>query len=70
MCVDFTNLDKAFLKNCYPLSQVDRPVDYIIGCDIIFLNTFKSYHQIEIKESDKKKTSFIKGGIYCYSCLD
>lgn len=45
MCVDFTDLNKACPKDCYPLPRVDALVDSTMGSEILcFLDTFKGYH--------------------------
>lgn len=68
MCVDFTNMNKACLKDYYPLSQIDRLVASTMKCDIFyFLGAFKGYHQIVMAKEDMEKTSIItKFGTYCY----
>ncbi|XP_071933039.1 uncharacterized protein [Coffea arabica] len=51
MCVDFTNLNKACPKDCFPLPRIDRLVDSTVGFDVLcFLDAFKGYHQIEMAE--------------------
>nr|XP_027093663.1 uncharacterized protein LOC113714067 [Coffea arabica] len=51
MCVDFTDLNKACSKDCFPLPRIDRLVDSIVGFDVLcFLDAFKGYHQIEMAE--------------------
>ncbi|XP_071913979.1 uncharacterized protein [Coffea arabica] len=68
MCVDFTDLNKACPKDCYPLPRIDQLVDSTSGYEIFcFLDAFKGYHQIALDEEDQKKTSFItEEGTYCY----
>ena len=49
MCVDFTDLNKACPKDCYPLPRIDQLVDSTSGYEIFyFLDTFKGYHQIAL----------------------
>ena len=49
MCVDFTDLNKACPKDCFPLPRIDRLVDATVGFDVLcFLDAFKGYHQIEM----------------------
>ncbi|XP_071901074.1 uncharacterized protein [Coffea arabica] len=71
MCVDFTDLNKACPKDCFPLPRIDRLVDATVGFDVLcFLDTFKGYHQIEMAEEDREKTSFItEEGTYCYRTM-
>ncbi|XP_071906208.1 uncharacterized protein [Coffea arabica] len=68
MCVDFTDLNKACPKDCYPLPRIDQLVDSTAGYEIFcFLDAFKGYHQIVLDEKDQEKTSFItEDGTYCY----
>nr|XP_027076063.1 uncharacterized protein LOC113699918 [Coffea arabica] len=68
MCVDFTDLNKACPKDCYPLPRIDQLVDSTAGYEIFcFLDSFKGYHQIALDEEDQEKTSFIiEEGTYCY----
>ena len=45
VCVDFTDLNKAYLKDPFPLPWIDQLVDATIGHPrISFLNTFQGYH--------------------------
>ncbi|XP_027155826.1 uncharacterized protein LOC113756302 [Coffea eugenioides] len=71
MCVDFTDLNKACPKDCFPLPRIDRLVDATVGFDVsCFLDAFKGYHQIEMAEEDREKTSFItEEGTYCYRTM-
>ncbi|XP_027121989.2 uncharacterized protein [Coffea arabica] len=42
MCVDFTDLNKACPKDCFPLPRIDRSVDSTVGFDVLcFLDAFK-----------------------------
>ncbi|GKA52719.1 reverse transcriptase domain-containing protein [Tanacetum coccineum] len=69
MCVDFTNLNKACLQDCYPLPEINWKVeslcDYPFKC---FLDAYKGYHQIQMAESDEEKMAFhTSHGVYCYT---
>ena len=68
MCVDYTGLNKACLKDHFPLPHIDQVVDSTLGCEILsFLDAYSGYHQIMMKESDQLATSFITPyGSYCY----
>ena len=47
MCVDFTDLNKACLKDSYPLPQVDVLVDSTVRHRLLsFMNAFLGYNQI------------------------
>ena len=45
VCVDFTDLNKACLKDHLPMPQIDQLVDATIGHSRMrFLDTFQGYH--------------------------
>ena len=45
VCVDFTNLNKAYLKDPSPMSRIDQLVDAIVGHhQMSFLDVFQGYH--------------------------
>ncbi|XP_027177519.1 uncharacterized protein LOC113776533 [Coffea eugenioides] len=71
MCVDFTDLNRACPKDCYPFPRIDKLVDSTTGCEIFcFLDAFKGYHQIALDEEDQEKTAFItEYGTYCYTTM-
>jgi hypothetical protein len=60
MCKDFTNLNKCFPKDDFPLTRINKMVNFIAGCDMmVLLDYFSRYHQIWIRREDKEKTTFI-----------
>ena len=60
MCVDFTDLNKAFPKDSYPLPRIDQLVDSTAGYQLLsFINAFSGYNQIKMDETDQEKKSFI-----------
>ena len=60
MCVDFTDLNKAYPKDSYPLPQVDVLVDSTARHQLLsFMDAFSGYNQILIHEADHEKTSFV-----------
>ncbi|GJY31040.1 reverse transcriptase domain-containing protein [Tanacetum coccineum] len=69
MCVDFTDLNKACLQDCYPLPEIDWKVESLCGYPFkCFLDAYKGYHQIQMAESDEEKTAFhTSQGVYCYT---
>ncbi|XP_027171595.1 uncharacterized protein LOC113771181 [Coffea eugenioides] len=71
MCVDFTDLNKACPKDCYPLPRIDALVDSAMGYVVLcFLDAFKRYHQIGMSEEDQEKTAFYTDrGTYCYTTM-
>ena len=71
MCVDFTDLNQAYLKNSFPLPQIDQLVDSASGYDrMSFLDAFQGYHQIPMNLADQDKIAFITlRGAYCYKVM-
>ena len=62
MCVDFTNLNNACLKDSFPLPINDQLVDSTAGHKLLtFMDAFSGYNQIQMAEEDYEKT-----GLYCY----
>ena len=68
LCIDFTDLNKAFPKDSFPLPRIDLIVDATAGHELLsFMDAFSGYNQISMDPSDQEKTSFITGlGTYCY----
>jgi hypothetical protein len=45
MCVDYMNLNKACLKDLFPLPRIDQVVDLTAGCELLsFLVAYSGYH--------------------------
>jgi hypothetical protein len=45
MCTDFTDLNKCYPKDDFPLARIDQIVDSAVGCDIMaLLDSFSGYH--------------------------
>jgi hypothetical protein len=68
MFIDYTNLNKACLKDPYPLPRIDQIVDSTSGCDLLsFIDAYSGFHQIKMARGDRKHTAFvIVDGLYCY----
>ena len=68
VCVDFTNLNRACLKD---RSKIDQLVDTTIGHQRMrFLDAFQGYHQIALAPEDQENTSFITPeGNYHYTMM-
>ena len=71
ICVDFTNLNKACLKDSHPLPRIDQLMDLTVGHKLLSLmDAFSSYNQIRMNEVDQEKTSFITSqGLFCYKVM-
>ena len=53
MCMDFTNLNKACLKESFPLSRIYQLVDSTVGYKLLtFMDAFLGYNQIKMAEED------------------
>ena len=60
MCVDFTDINKACLKDSYPLPSIDALVDSASGCKMFsFLDAFSGYNQIKMHPRDECKMAFM-----------
>ena len=60
VCVDFTDLNKACLKDLFPLLWINQLVDATAGHPrMSFLDAFQGYHQIPLALGDQEKTSFV-----------
>ena len=68
LCVDFKDINKACPKDNYPLPEIDWKVESLDGFRLkCFLDAYKGYHQISMKESDEDKTAFhTDQGIFCF----
>jgi hypothetical protein len=69
MHIDYTSLNKACLKDEYPMPRICQIMDSMTSCELLsFLNAYSSYHQISLATDDKEKISFITPfGIFCYT---
>ncbi|XP_022032903.1 uncharacterized protein LOC110934016 [Helianthus annuus] len=69
MCVDFSDLNNACPKDCYPLPEIDLKIDSLSRFRLkCFLDAYKGYHQIQMALEDEDKTAFITNeGLFCYT---
>ncbi|GJW55182.1 putative reverse transcriptase domain-containing protein [Tanacetum coccineum] len=59
MCIDYRELNKLTVKNCYPLPRIDDLFDQLQGSSIYLkINLRSGYHQLRIREVDIPKTAF------------
>jgi hypothetical protein len=69
MCTDFTNFNKNYPKDDFPLARIDRIVDSTIGCEMMaLLDCFSDSHQIWHCKQDEENMSFIIPFV-TYCCL-
>jgi hypothetical protein len=68
-CIDYTSLNKAYLKDEYPLPRICQIVDLTPTFELLsFLDAYSGYHQISLTTDNEEKTSFIMSfGIFCYT---
>lgn len=68
MCIDFRDLNKACLKDDFPLPNIDLIMDQTIGHKMLSLTDgFLGYNQIMIAQEDQHKTTFTCAwGTYCW----
>ena len=53
MCVDFTDLNRAFPKDSYPLPRIDTLVDSTTRHGLLsFIDAFPGYNKIKMNEED------------------
>ena len=71
ICVDYRELNKATLKDYFPLTFIDQVLDMLVGKKYFsFLDGFSGYNQIQIEPEDQDKTtSTCPWGTYAYRVL-
>ena len=69
--MDFTDLNKAYPKDLFPMPRIDQLVDATAGHPrMSFLDTFQCYHQIPLALEDQEKTVFVTPiGNYHYKVM-
>ena len=59
MCIDYRQLNKITIKNCYPLPRINDLFDQVGGENIFSKIIVRSgYHQVLIRDEDIHKNSF------------
>jgi hypothetical protein len=71
MCIDYTDLNKHYPKDPFPLPRIDQVVDSTAGSILLcFLDCYSGCHQIALHPDDEDKMTFIMPhGIYCYKVM-
>jgi len=71
MCVKYTNLDKHYMKDSYPLLDIDKLVDKSSGYRCLsFMDAYSGYIQIPLHFGDPEKMTFItEKENYCYKFM-
>ena len=61
-CIDFTDINRAYPKDSFPLPRIDLIVDATAVHELLsFMEAFSSYNQISMDPNDQEKTSFVTG---------
>ena len=70
-CIDFSNLNDACPKECFPLPRINQFVDSTAGHELLsFMDAYSGYNQIPMHAPDQDHTSFITDrGLYCYKVM-
>ena len=70
-CVDFTDLNKAYPKDNFPLPRIDQLVDATSWHPLLsFMEPYPGHNQIPMHVPDQEHTSFITDhGLYCYKVM-
>ncbi|GJV55373.1 putative reverse transcriptase domain-containing protein [Tanacetum coccineum] len=59
MCIDYRELNKLTIKNCYPLPRIDDLFYQLQGSSVYSkINLRSGYHQLRVREEDIPKTAF------------
>ncbi|GJV22197.1 putative reverse transcriptase domain-containing protein [Tanacetum coccineum] len=71
MCIDYRELNKLMVKNCYPLLRIDDLFDQLQGSSVYSKIDLRSgYHQLRVREEDILKTVFrIRYGYYEFQVM-
>ncbi|KAI0497342.1 hypothetical protein KFK09_020565 [Dendrobium nobile] len=71
MCIDYTYLNKACLKDSFPLPHIDQLVDTTFGHQMLsFMDAYSGYNQIKMNPTDEEAIAFqIDRGLYCYRVM-
>ncbi|CAL8150709.1 unnamed protein product [Prunus armeniaca] len=71
ICQDYTDLNKACLKDSFPLPRIDQLVDTTAGHELLsFMDAYSGYNQIFMDPADSEHTTFITDRrLYCYNVM-
>ena len=69
--IDFTDINRACLKDSFPLPRIDLIVDATTGHELLsFMDAFSSYNHIIMDPNDQENTSFVTGqGTYYHRVM-
>lgn len=71
MCVNFTDLNRAYPKDNYPLPCSDLFIDLTVWHQLLsFMDAFSNYNQIKVDEANQEKTSVVTSQwLFCYKVI-
>ncbi|RDX98108.1 hypothetical protein CR513_19021, partial [Mucuna pruriens] len=71
MCIGYTDMNKAFAKDPYPLPNIDRLVDGASGFALLsFMDAYSGYNQVRMHLHDEAKTTSITDiGTFYYKVM-
>ena len=71
VCMDFTDLNKSYPKDLFPLPHIDKLVNATAGNQLMsFMDAFSGYNQVLMHPEDQEKTLFMTSrGIYYYKVM-
>lgn len=59
MCIDYSNLKNACLKDHNLLLEINQKIESLEGFQFkCFLDVYKGHHQVQMKKEDEEKTTF------------
>ena len=59
LCIDYRQLNRVTIKNCYPLPRIDNLFDQLRGAQVYSkIDLHTGYHQVRVRETDIPKTTF------------
>ncbi|GMH29156.1 hypothetical protein Nepgr_030999 [Nepenthes gracilis] len=70
MCVDFTDVNKACLKDNFPLPRIGQFVDFSSSHELLsFIDAYSGYNKISIIPEDEEHTFMTDQETYCYKVM-
>lgn len=71
VCINFWDLNKAFLKDDFPLPNIDMIVNMTTGYEMhSLIDGFLGYNQIKVASKDQENTTFTCAwGTFCWNIM-